>query len=218
MQRSCWVRPPASTAAIRPPASQAGHAFPGLHPVPRPHALQGARIGVLHEGTVFPLGTPLPVPRCRPLMDDAIAALEAQGAPSSTRPTSTWGRGSTPSSRRSCASSRRTSRPTSRPTPRRAIRRHSRTSSRSMRRIRTLRARTRTPGSPGTTTSGRSPSRPTAATPNARRSARSRPRVRARRSTPPSRRPSTSPATISTINGPRLRAGRGTPSPPRAGC
>ena len=58
---------------------QAGHAFPDYTQFLDSHALQGARIGVLHEGTVFPLGTPLPS-EMQAVMDDAIAALEAQGA------------------------------------------------------------------------------------------------------------------------------------------
>ena len=171
------------------PASgdQAGHAFRDYTQFLDPHALDGARIGVLHEGTVFPPGTPMP-PEMQAIMDDAIADLEAQGATVVDPADIHLGRGSMPSSPRSCASSRLTSRATFRPTPRRAIRRHSPASSHSTRRTRTSRARTRTPGSPGTTTSGRSPCPPTAATPTARRSARSRPRARARRSTPPWRR------------------------------
>jgi amidase len=58
---------------------QAGHAFRDYTRFLDPHALQGARIGVLHEGVVFPLGTPMP-PEIQAIVDDAIATLEAQGA------------------------------------------------------------------------------------------------------------------------------------------
>jgi amidase len=60
-------------------AEQAGHALADYTPFLNPHALEGARIGVLHEGVVFPLGTPMP-PEIHAIEDAAIATLKAQGA------------------------------------------------------------------------------------------------------------------------------------------
>ncbi len=59
-------------------AEQAGHALSDYTPFLDKHALEGARIGVLHEGTVFPPGTP--TPEIDAIMDDVIATLEEQGA------------------------------------------------------------------------------------------------------------------------------------------
>ena len=93
-------------------AAQAGHAFTDYTQFLDDNALEGARIGVWRAGTYDPA---LVGPVVEPILDDTIAALEAQGATVSTRPTSTCRRPPT-SSRRSCASSRPTSRRTSRPT------------------------------------------------------------------------------------------------------
>ena len=57
---------------------QAGHALTDYTPFLDRHALEGARIGVLHEGTVFPPGTP--TPEIDAIMADVIETLEDQGA------------------------------------------------------------------------------------------------------------------------------------------
>ncbi len=57
---------------------QVGHARTDYTPFLDRHALEGARIGVLHEGTVFPPGTP--TPEIDAIMADVIATLEDQGA------------------------------------------------------------------------------------------------------------------------------------------
>ena len=58
-------------------AEQAGHALTDYTPFLDAHALEGARIGVLHEGTVFPPGTP--TPEIDAIMADVIATLEDAG-------------------------------------------------------------------------------------------------------------------------------------------
>ena len=57
---------------------QAGHALTDYTPFLDRHALEGARIGVLHEGTVFPPGTP--TPEIDAIMANVIETLEDQGA------------------------------------------------------------------------------------------------------------------------------------------
>jgi amidase len=59
-------------------AEQAGHALSDYTTFLNAHALEGARIGVLHEGTVFPPGTP--TPEIDAIMADVIDTLEDQGA------------------------------------------------------------------------------------------------------------------------------------------
>ena len=58
-------------------AAQAGHAFTDYTQFLDDHALQGARIGVWRAGTYDPA---LVGPVVEPILDDTIAALEAQGA------------------------------------------------------------------------------------------------------------------------------------------
>ncbi len=57
-------------------AAQAGHAFTNYTQFLDAHALEGARIGVWREGTY----DPTKVPEVVPVLDAAIAALQAQGA------------------------------------------------------------------------------------------------------------------------------------------
>jgi amidase len=58
-------------------AAQAGHAFTNYTQFLNDHALQGARIGVWRAGTYDPT---LVGPVVEPILDNVIAALEAQGA------------------------------------------------------------------------------------------------------------------------------------------
>jgi amidase len=59
-------------------AAQTGHAFTDYTQFLDRNALQGARIGVLHEGTVFPPDAK--TPEIDAIMADTIATLEAEGA------------------------------------------------------------------------------------------------------------------------------------------
>src|SRR5205807_7668709 len=58
-------------------AGQTGHAFTDYTQFLDDHALQGKRIGVWRAGTYDPS---LTGPVAEPILDDVIAALEAQGA------------------------------------------------------------------------------------------------------------------------------------------
>ena len=107
-------------------AEQVGNAFTDYTQFLDANALQGARIGVWREFSFEVEGVPVDED-VSAIMDDTIAALEAAGATSSTRPTSRSATGPAPSSRRCCASSRPTSPRTWRRTPAPAIRRRSRT-------------------------------------------------------------------------------------------
>jgi amidase len=62
-------------------AAQAGHAFTNYTPFLDPHALQGKRIGVWSEGTVFAADPNDPrIAPVQAIMDHAVEVLEAEGA------------------------------------------------------------------------------------------------------------------------------------------